>query len=97
MAQKQDWDRIRANKWSPVDTPPNWPTEVRPISQPGLSLFGINPSTNELYWDGSKLITEKRFTTFERGLAIVGLVIAFVGVAATVAQAVIAYCALPTN
>lgn len=97
MPQQQDWDRIRANKWAPVETPSNWSPEVRPISQTGLSLFGLDPSTNEILWDGNKLITEKRFTTFERSLAIIGLVIAFVGVAATVAQAIIAYCALTTN
>lgn len=40
-----------------------------------------------LFWDGEQVITEKRWSAVERGLAITGLLIAAVGVAATVAQA----------
>lgn len=58
-------------------------------------LIGIDEKTNEMFWDGKRLVTEKRFTDFERGLAIVGLCIAFIGVAATVVQAWAAVASLP--
>jgi hypothetical protein len=56
-------------------------------------LLGHDPQKNQLYWDGHALVTEKRFSTFERGLAVFGLVIAGIGMAATVAQAVVAWLA----
>jgi hypothetical protein len=35
--------------------PAEWPPNVRPIPTEGVSLFGIDPATNQLYWDASKL------------------------------------------
>ncbi len=60
-----------------------------------MDHLGVHHRTNELYWDGQKLITEKRFGNFELGLAVAGLVIAGIGVAATVVQAWAAVAALP--
>lgn len=40
-----------------------------------------------LFWDGEQVITEKRWGVVERRIAIAGLIIGGVGVAATVAQA----------
>lgn len=48
-----------------------------------------------LFWDGEQVITEKRWSAVERGLAVTGLLIAAIGVAATVAQAWAAF-QLPT-
>ena len=44
------WQEIRAVRYSPMTPPPEWPDGVRPISIEGVSLFGINPETNKLYW-----------------------------------------------
>lgn len=75
--------------------PPDWPDNVTPVSITGLGLIGLDEKTNEMFWDGKRLITEKRFTDFERRLAIVGLFIAGIGVAATVVQAWAAVASLP--
>jgi hypothetical protein len=88
------WDEIRATAVSP-DRPDNWPASVAAISLNGLALLGVDRKTNALYWDGERLVLEKRFNNVERGLAIIGLIIALVGVAATVVQAYAALAALP--
>ncbi len=46
-----------------------------------------DPASGMMYLNGEKLVTEKRWSTTERRLAALGLVIASVGVAATVVQA----------
>jgi hypothetical protein len=52
-----EWDRevdslvfwpIMLTVNSTMDPPPNWPAGVRPISQEGMALFGIDPTTNKL-------------------------------------------------
>jgi len=93
-----NWDVVRKNRFAQnvvPPRPPDWPDHVSPISLTGLVLIGIDEKTNEMFWDGKRLVTEKRFTDFERGLAIVGLCIAFIGVAATVVQAWAAVASLP--
>lgn len=51
-------------------TPPKgWPQNVRIISLEGLGRIGIDPKTNELYWDGQRIVTEKRLASYERWLA----------------------------
>lgn len=92
--QKAHWDKIRRNAISP-DRPDDWPPDVAAISLNGLGLLGINRKTRKLYWDGEELVTVKRFSTFERWLAVVGLVFAGIGVAATVVQAWAAVTMLP--
>lgn len=92
-----NWDVLRKRRFAQNVVPPrpsDWPGNVTPISQSGLALIGIDENTNEMFWDGKRLITEKRFTDYERGLARVGLWIAGIGVAATVVQAVAAVAAL---
>jgi hypothetical protein len=56
----QTWSGIRALRYSTMAPPPEWPANVRPISIDGVSLFGINPETNKLYWDGKELIVRDR-------------------------------------
>ena len=51
-----DWDRIRKNFVAQVPPPPGWPKSVRPISTEGVSLHGIDPATNKLYWDGKEIV-----------------------------------------
>lgn len=65
---------------------PGWPAGVRRITVDDLGEIGVDQA-GELYFSGKKLVTEKRFSDFERGLAVAGLIIAGVGVAATVVQA----------
>ena len=54
------WDDIRAFRYSTMDPPPTWPSDVRPISQEGLALLGIDPATNKLFWDGKEVVVRSR-------------------------------------
>ena len=54
------WDEIRAVRYSPLTPPPEWPSNVRPISMEGVSLLGIDPATNKLYWDGKEIVVRDR-------------------------------------
>ncbi|GLQ55430.1 hypothetical protein [Devosia nitrariae] len=89
-----DWAHMRAFRFS-NDRPDDWPPDVDSISLNGVALLGIHRKTGELYWDGNRLVTAKRFSNFERGLAVVTLLIVLVGVTATVVQAWAAVVALP--
>ncbi|MCV3239690.1 hypothetical protein [Mesorhizobium sp. ZC-5] len=84
---KQDWDNIRRHKYAPDETPDYWPEGVKGISQNGLSLLGVHTATNQLYWDGQPLVTERRLATFERAMAlavtIATVIVAVVEVART--------------
>jgi hypothetical protein len=64
-----DWNDIRALRYSPMTPPAEWPPNVRPISTEGVSLLGIDPATNQLYWDGKQVVLRDRVVTlggFER-------------------------------
>jgi hypothetical protein len=54
------WEDIRSFRYSTMDPPPDWPSGVRPISQEGLGLLGIDPGNNKLYWDGKELLVRDR-------------------------------------
>jgi hypothetical protein len=73
------WEAIRIARWSDLTAPPSWPTGVRPISMKGLGLLGIDERTGKLYWDGAEVATAVGLKKFERGLAIVAIMIAFGG------------------
>jgi hypothetical protein len=51
------WAGIRALRYSTMAPPPEWPDNVRPD---GVSLFGIDPTTNKLYWDGKEVVVRDR-------------------------------------
>jgi hypothetical protein len=55
-----NWNDIRAVRYSPLTPPPEWPSNVRPISTEGISLLGIDPATNKLYWDGREIVVRDR-------------------------------------
>jgi hypothetical protein len=55
-----NWNDIRAVRYSPLTPPPEWPSNVRPISMEGVSLLGIDPATNKLYWDGKEVVVRDR-------------------------------------
>ena len=55
-----NWNDIRAVRFSPLTPPPEWPSNVRPISIEGVSLLGIDPVTNKLYWDGREIVVRDR-------------------------------------
>jgi hypothetical protein len=55
-----NWNDIRAVRYSPLTPPPEWPSNVRPISIEGVSLLGIDPATNKLYWDGKEVVVRDR-------------------------------------
>ncbi|BCH25176.1 hypothetical protein MesoLjLb_49610 [Mesorhizobium sp. L-8-3] len=65
-------DRLgRKHKHVDEPAPDGWPKDIRPISLEGLTLFGIGRD-GQIYWDGQKLVTEKRLATYERVLATMG-------------------------
>lgn len=49
---EKDWEHTRKFRYSHEAPPPRWPKGVQSISMNGLSLLGIEPNTNEPYWDG---------------------------------------------
>ena len=53
-----EWAGIKANALSDLRNP-DWPANVRAISQNGLSLFGLDADM-QLYFDGKKLRIQKR-------------------------------------
>ena len=55
-----DWHHIRTHRYSPMTPPPDWPSAVRPLSIEGVSLLGIDPATNKLYWDGKQIAVRDR-------------------------------------
>jgi hypothetical protein len=55
-----NWNDIRAVRYSSLAPPPEWPSNVRPISTEGVSLLGIDPTTNKLYWDGKEIVVRDR-------------------------------------
>ncbi|RUW53735.1 hypothetical protein [Mesorhizobium sp. M8A.F.Ca.ET.021.01.1.1] len=65
-----DWAQIRANRYASDAPPPEWPAGIKVTSLEGLTLLGMHPVTNQLYWDGQELATVKRLGTFERGMAL---------------------------
>lgn len=67
--------------------PPHWPKHVKIISMEGLAHIGVDPKTSELYWDGQKLVTERKLAGFERGLATVATIATCLGALAACAEA----------
>jgi hypothetical protein len=56
----QDWNAIRRLAYTRGPTPPEWPTDVRPLSLDGLQLLGID-GKRQLFWDGERVQIERRF------------------------------------
>ena len=77
------------------DTPAHWPDDVHYLTMDNMGMLGRRARTNQLLWDGHALVTERRLANFERWLAVVTLVLAGIGVAATVAQAWAAWLSVP--
>lgn len=50
----EDWARYRSHPFADVNTPADWPSDVKPISIDGAILLGIGPG-NKLYFDGKEL------------------------------------------
>ena len=48
-----------------------WPDGVHAISYDNLSSLGVHEATRELYWDGKKIVTQRRIALglLERVLA----------------------------
>jgi hypothetical protein len=60
MDQKEpDWATIRAGAFSTA-RPSDWPENVTALSWNGHSLFGMDRKTRELYWDGDKVVIERK-------------------------------------
>ena len=68
----QEWDDIRTHRYSTMAPPPEWPAGVRPISIEGVTLIGIDPATNKLFWDGKEVVVRDRVRlgSLERILAV---------------------------
>jgi hypothetical protein len=67
--------------------PPGWPKNVRTISMNGLDHLGVDIKTNELYWDGQKIVTEKKLANYERFLASLATIATCVAAAVEVGRA----------
>ncbi|MCK1465723.1 hypothetical protein IVB34_47785 [Bradyrhizobium sp. 2] len=67
-----DWDKIRTYRYSTEAAPEHWPRGIKPISSEGLSLFGIDPASGKLYWDGQEVATVLKLAAVERCLAFIG-------------------------
>jgi hypothetical protein len=70
------WEDIRSFQYSTKEPPLNWPSGVRPISQEGLGLLGIDPTTNKLFWDGKEIVLRDRIrlSWWQRFLATIAAV-----------------------
>ncbi|MET3900345.1 hypothetical protein ABIB57_004311 [Devosia sp. UYZn731] len=100
MVEQFPLDRAAAagTKFEPLwVTPSHWPRSVRNVPLNDFDHLGRDPRTMPLYWDGAALITEKRCSVVERRFAWAGVAIGVIGVAATVAQAIAAFMALPVH
>ncbi|MDW9632137.1 hypothetical protein CN227_15060 [Sinorhizobium meliloti] len=82
MDPKIDWDAARSKPFADVETPPEWPPEVKPMSWNGLNLLGAD-GIGGLYWDGKRLKTEIKLSWAAK---ILGGLIAFFTFMAAVAQ-----------
>lgn len=83
-----EWTTMRENAFAP-DRAPEWPPNVRAITLSGLGLLGLDERNREIYWDGAKVITQKRLADFERALAVLGLVFGGMGAASALAVAIV--------
>jgi hypothetical protein len=61
--------------------PEHWPADVRSVSPEGLTYLGLDRK-GRLYLDGEPVYTAKRWETYERALATVGLFLAALGTGA---------------
>lgn len=80
-----DWEHLRRHRYIKEAPPPEWKSGLRPVSMEGLPFLAVDPTTNELYWDGQKLITERKLASFERWLAGIATVATVVTAAVEVA------------
>lgn len=74
--------------WRTNIHPAHWPENVREISVNGLSLLGLDDE-GQIYLNGKRLYTEKRFANQERLIAWIATTSAVVAALATVASAII--------
>lgn len=74
---KNDWAEMRASKHTTSPGPEDWPEHIRPLSMNGLCLFALDPTTNDLYWDG-RLVQTRRVVSL-RGLELALAIIAAMG------------------
>mgnify|MGYP003656109094 CR=1 FL=1 len=82
MTGKIDWPHLRATRFSDDTPPSDWANGVRPISQNGLGLLGIDDN-GALYWDGKKIEIKNTLTLskIQLGLAIMVAIAASVSAA----------------
>jgi hypothetical protein len=73
---------------NPLDTS-HWPAGVESLGVGNIDRLGRHRKTNELYWDGQKLVTERRLANFERVMVFIATFSTAVGAIAAVAQVII--------
>ncbi|WP_404861851.1 hypothetical protein [Georhizobium sp. MAB10] len=69
-----DWDRVRGARYADETPPPDWPSQVKPISINGLQLFGVHAGNGTVYWDGKQIEVVRRLAWPERTLAVIATV-----------------------
>ena len=68
MSNQIDWDAARRQPFADVETPPDWPRDVKPLAWQGINLLGVDDRRN-VYWDGQRLQTVAKLGWVERALA----------------------------
>lgn len=83
-----DWERARQQPFADVDTPDDWPKDVKPMNWQGLRLLGAD-SKGGLYWDGKKLKSEVKLGRFASLMGVLIAISTFVAAFATSIMAVL--------
>lgn len=70
MSAQIDWDAVRRKPFADVETPTDWPSNVKPMSWDGTNLLGAD-GAGGLYWDGKKIKTEIKLSWGAKLIALV--------------------------
>jgi len=72
------------------ETPDHWPRNIRVLPLNDFGKLGLDPKTNELYWDGKALVTKNLINLGNKELKLAYFV-AFITAVATVWPIGVAY------
>lgn len=83
-----DWNSARQQPFADVDTPDDWPKDVKPMSWQGMNLLGAD-GKGGLYWDGKKLRSEVKLGWFANLVGALIAISTFFAAAATISMSVL--------
>jgi len=75
LTDEIDFERIRSLHRVSGSRDENWPRGVYAISLDALSLLGVDPDKNTLFWDGREIVVRRviRLGSTETWLASIGV------------------------